>query len=301
MAQQQWLDEARVVAGWDRERPVLSLFERTLDNLPDGVMLVGADRSVLYTNRAFERMWGLTPQIWAHWQHIVEHISRQIDDPAKFMQKVIELYGTRESSVDELHLRDGRIISRRSVPFDCAGEGFARIWIYTDVTEAWNAKIDALTGLKNRRAYARYFPEFAQAADDGLMKAVAIMDVDNFKAYNDIYGHAAGDAVLRQIGALLSSLAAGDEVAFRIGGEEFLIACKSQTETAAISFFESIRCGLEKAAIPHSGNGSEKVVTASLGLAMFRGMRDPGSLFEAVDLALYKSKSSGRNRLTLAH
>jgi diguanylate cyclase (GGDEF)-like protein len=255
---------------------------------------------VLYTNKVFERLWGLTPQTFADWQHIVEHIARQMDDPGRFLQQVDRLYGTAENSEDELHLRDGRIISRRGVPFNGDGEGFGRIWIYTDVTEAWNAKIDALTGLRNRRAYARYFPEFAQAADDGLMKAVAIMDVDNFKAYNDTYGHAAGDAVLRRIGALLSPPVVADEMAFRIGGEEFLIACKSQTEGGAISFFESIRCGLKDAAIPHSGNGGEKVVTASLGLALFRGPQDPGSLFEAADLALYKSKSSGRNRMTVA-
>lgn len=237
----------------------------------------------------------------AQWQHIVEHLARQMDDPAKFMQQVVRLYGTGEYSEDELHLRDGRIISRRSVPFKCEGEDFGRIWIYTDGTEAWNAKIDALTGLRNRRAYARYFPEFAQAADDGMIKAVAIMDLDNFKAYNDTYGHAAGDGVLRRIGALLSPPIVGDEMAFRIGGEEFLIACKNQTEGGVIAFFESIRSGLTTAAIPHSGNGSEKVVTASLGLALFRGPQDPGSLFEAVDLALYQSKSSGRNRMTLAH
>jgi PAS domain-containing protein len=112
MAEQQW-SEAGMVAGADRERPVLSLFERTLDNLPDGVMLVGADHSVLYTNKVFERLWGLPPQMLAQWQHIVEHIARQMDDPAKFMQQVVRLYGTGEYSEDELHLRDGRTISRR--------------------------------------------------------------------------------------------------------------------------------------------------------------------------------------------
>jgi diguanylate cyclase (GGDEF)-like protein len=299
MAVQQWSADG-IVAGADRGPPVLSLFERTLDNLPDGVLLVGADRSVLYTNKVFERLWGLTPQMLANWHHIVDHIASQMDDPRQFMQQVVRLYGTREDSDDELHLRDGRIISRRSVPFNCEGEGFGRIWIYTDVTEAWNAKIDALTGLRNRRAYTRYFPKFAEAEDDGLVKAVGLMDVDNFKAYNDTYGHAAGDAVLRRIGALLSPPAVGDEMAFRIGGEEFVIACKSQTEVGAIDFFESIRCALKEAAIPHSGNGKEKVVTASLGVSLFRGAQDPASLFEAVDSALYKSKSSGRNRMTLA-
>jgi diguanylate cyclase (GGDEF)-like protein len=297
---EQWSD-AEIVAGADSGRPVPSLFERTLDHLPDGVMLVGANRSILYTNQVFERLWGLTPPMLAHWDRVIEHIAGQMEDPSKFMQQVVRLYDVRENSEDELHLRDGRIIARRGVPFSLEGDGFGRIWIYTDVTEAWNAKIDALTGLKNRRAYARYFPEFARAADDGLTKAVAIMDVDNFKAYNDIYGHAAGDTVLRRIGALLSSPILGDEMAFRIGGEEFLIACKTPSEGRAIAFFESIRCGLEQAAIPHSGNGIQKVVTASLGLALFRGTQDPGSLFDAVDSALYKSKSAGRNRVTLAH
>lgn len=89
-------------------------------------------------------------------------------------------------------------------------------------------------------------------------------------------------------------------MAFRIGGKEFLIVCKSQTEEEAIGFFEPIRCGLKDAAIPHSGNGGEKVITASLGLAPFGG-RAIRTLFEVADLALYRSKSSGRNQMTVAH
>lgn len=126
------------------------------------------------------------------------------------------------------------------------------------------------------------------------------MDVDNFKGYNDVYGHAAGDIVLKQIGRLVSSRLRGDDVAFRIGGEEFLIACTARTEMGACAFFEALRLGIEAEGIPHKLNGPRRVVTASFGLAVFRGPHDPEKLFEAVDEALYVSKASGRNVVTIA-
>lgn len=83
--------------------------------------------------------------------------------------------------------------------------GSARIWIFTDITEAQSARIDPLTGLPNRRAYIREMPEFMAASSDELVKAFALLDFDLFKAYNDLYGHSAGDATLEHLGHLLQS------------------------------------------------------------------------------------------------
>lgn len=278
-----------------------SLFKHALDALPDGVLLTDASRTIIYSNRAFAALWNIPPAVRASTDelHLLHLVREQLTDPDGFFQSVERLTGSLESSDDEILFNDGRVISRRSVPFQEDGEVQARIWIFCDVTEARHANTDALTGLPNRRAYSRQFPVFVQAPDDGFVRAVGMMDVDNFKAYNDLYGHAAGDDALRTIGTILrASLKAADDLVFRIGGEEFLIACRGRTFAEACSFFETIRHGVEKAAIQHRANPLSGVVTASLGLHVFRGPQSPAKVFETVDAALYRSKADGRNRVT---
>jgi diguanylate cyclase (GGDEF)-like protein len=277
-----------------------SIFKSTLDHLPDGVLLVGADRRILYINPAFAKMWRIPAHLLdlSDRRSIFEHVATATVDPNAFVAEVQRLYGSNESSEDEIETRYGQILSRRSVPF-LEGEGTCRIWIFTDVTQARYAEIDTLTGLPNRRAYARRYPLIA-SANDGLVSGVAIMDLDNFKAYNDLYGHAAGDEVLVCIGRLLAARLGPEDSAFRIGGEEFFIACRGRTDDGVLGFFEGIRQSIFAESISHAGNPPSNVVTGSFGLACFRDPQEPKGLFDAVDRALYFSKASGRNRITLA-
>ncbi|WP_374448920.1 GGDEF domain-containing protein [Stella sp.] len=185
------------------------------------------------------------------------------------------------------------------MPFLQAEGDHGRIWIFTDVTEAWQARRDPLTGVANRRAYARRFPDFALRPDDGLLKSLAIIDVDNFKGYNDRYGHAAGDAVLIRVADVLSGLLSGeDDELFRIGGEEFVIIGKHRTAAGAGALFERLRAAIERQGIEHAGNPGG-VVTASFGVVLFRGAMHPGHLFDHADQCLYRAKEAGRNRVTI--
>jgi diguanylate cyclase (GGDEF)-like protein len=281
-----------------------SLFERALDALPDGVLLTNASRDVVYANPAFARHWNIPGEVLSEGNdnRLLKFVQDQLVDPDAFRREVERINPTSESSEDEIRLKDGRVLSRRSVPFEEDGRFEARLWIFTDVTEARHARTDALCGLPNRRAYSTDFPIFAQSADDGLIKAVGIMDIDNFKGYNDRYGHAAGDLVLRQIGNLLRHhLAKADDMVFRIGGEEFLLACKAREEGEALSFFEALRCSVAAMSLTHLSNPPYNVVTASFGLGVFRGPRDPGELFTSIDTELYQAKASGRNAISVAN
>lgn len=277
------------------------LLRKTIDNLPDGVLLVGPKKEIFYTNRMFASMWGIPAESLSGESRddLLEHVCEKVCDPEGFLLSVARSYQSGEYSHDEILLRDGRIFSRRSVPFSEDPTDFTRIWILTDVTDAKHAEVDNLTGLPNRRAYTRRFPGIA-ALDDGCYSGVAIMDVDNFKAYNDLYGHAAGDVVLADLGRLLLSRMRRDDVAFRIGGEEFLIASRDRTDAGLVDFFETIRGEIEAKKIAHDGNPPRGVVTASFGLSVFAGPRNPRSLFETIDRALYASKATGRNRITIA-
>jgi diguanylate cyclase (GGDEF)-like protein len=282
---------------------VRSLFERTLDALPDGVLLTDAQRRVVYANRAFSQLWRIPERLLAMRDDIVllAWVLDQLLDPIGFHNEVERLQISHESSEDEILLKDGRIFSRRSVPFGEDGSLAARIWIFTDITEARSASIDTLTGIPNRYAYSRKFPQYLAADGDGLLSSVAILDVDNFKRYNDRYGHAAGDEVLNKIGAVIRShFTNADDLFFRIGGEEFLMACRTRDTLDARTFFEALCTRVGCMGIEHGGNDPFGVVTVSMGLGVFEGPRSPADVFRHVDAALYRSKQLGRNRVTLS-
>jgi diguanylate cyclase (GGDEF)-like protein len=279
-----------------------SLFERALDNLPDGVLLVREGKTIVYANSAFEKIWNVPPGIVGTGDDsaLLPWVANQVADTAAFVGEVKRLYGSLENSEDMVPLKDGRMISRRSVPFQEDSTLHTRIWIFTDVTEARHAGIDMMTGLPNRRAYSRDFPAAVLAEDDGLVRTVSIMDIDNFKSYNDRYGHAAGDEVLRQIGALLRQrFTRSDDLVFRIGGEEFLLSSRFRESASVSSFFEEIRKGVQLAGIEHTGNSPYNCVTASFGVAIFTGPREPDAVFRHADGFLYDAKASGRNKVCL--
>lgn len=278
-----------------------SIFAKAMDVLPDGVLVSDAQRRILYANRAFFRLWRIPPPLARRRDDVklLAFVASQLVDPSQFRSEVERMHPSDLSSQDELLFKDGRIFSRRSVPF-IDDSGFrARIWIFTDITEARNAERDALTGLLNRRAYSREFPAFVAAPDPGLVKTAAILDLDNFKSYNDRYGHAAGDVVLRQTADVLSAHINGDgDRVFRIGGEEFLVAVRTRSEDDATALFANLLDAISGLGLKHEGN-PPGVVTASAGLCLFRGSREAAEIFDVADNALYRAKSEGRNRLAV--
>lgn len=168
---------------------------------------------------------------------------------------------------------------------------------------------DGLTGLKNRRSFdERLAAEWARAQGGGAPFSLLLLDVDQFKGFNDSFGHLAGDAVLQQVARLLQegvrretrSETGGEsrgESGFvaRYGGEEFVILLPGTRAQEALAVGERLRVRLESATWAH------RAVTASFGAALWqREMTAPAQLLAAADGALYQSKAAGRNRVTLA-
>ncbi|MCW6510437.1 sensor domain-containing diguanylate cyclase [Lichenifustis flavocetrariae] len=281
-----------------------SVFESALDCLPDGVLIMRDDGTLVYANAACGKTWSVSEELLRVGDEtaLAARAMHLLVDPVQLMSEPERLRNTQETSEDELLFKDGRIVSRRSVPFE-KGTGLeGRIWIFKDVTEARRAAVDDLTGLPNRHAYVRDYARAVMAHhDDGWFRSVGIMDVDNFKRYNDIYGHAAGDTLLRQLGALLREAVSNPgDLIFRIGGEEFLIFVRSERHVTITTFFEELRTRVQMATIEHAGNLPYAVATASFGVAVFKGAGDPEKVFRRADMALYCSKSAGKNKVTLA-
>ena len=166
------------------------------------------------------------------------------------------------------------------------------------------ATIDELTGLRNRRGANQVFDtEISRAKRSGISLAVIMIDVDHFKLYNDTYGHPAGDLVLQQVAeVLLAVTSRAGELAVRMGGEEFLLVLPGSTQGDAMSTAEAVKERILDLASPHEASLTEKCVTVSQGVVACvpRLHTEISDLVSAADQALYASKESGRNRITLS-
>ncbi len=163
------------------------------------------------------------------------------------------------------------------------------------------AMTDPLTGLNNRRYAMAHLARIAErAADADRSFAVMVLDLDRFKAINDTYGHAAGDAVLVEVGSRLAAHLRPVDLLARIGGEEFLIAMPDTALKTARAAAERVRraVGDTPVALPH-GRGTI-TVTSSIGLALGHG-RDATveDLINRADMALLGAKIEGRNQVTV--
>ena len=160
------------------------------------------------------------------------------------------------------------------------------------------ATTDALTGLPNRRSFDEgLLNEWRRCARSGSSLALAMIDVDYFKKFNDAYGHVAGDACLRQIAQAIAGCMKrpGDLVA-RYGGEEFAFIAPESEVAGAVLLAESICQAVRDIAIPHEGS-SLGYATLSIGVAALvpDAETDPQSLVTAADGKLYEAKETGRN------
>jgi diguanylate cyclase (GGDEF)-like protein len=164
------------------------------------------------------------------------------------------------------------------------------------------ANFDMLTGLYNRRFaedYAR--KQFAISRRNGQPLGVAMLDLDNFKEFNDVYGHEMGDCILRHFAKTVTQSIRETSLVARYGGEEFLVVLPETSTRSCVLVAERIRGAVMSMTVPSNTEKLLPQVTVSIGVAVFP--EHGGTLEEvmqASDRALYESKRSGRNRVTVA-
>jgi diguanylate cyclase (GGDEF)-like protein len=160
---------------------------------------------------------------------------------------------------------------------------------------------DGLTGVYNRRHLDEQLAqEWRRAAREDHDLALLLLDIDHFKAYNDLYGHQAGDLALKSVaGAVHGELRRAGDLLARYGGEEFAVVLPQTGLGGAMLLAENIRVAVKALAIPNAGSSAGPLLTVSLGAAVARPARQesPEGLVEAADLALYRAKQSGRDRV----
>jgi diguanylate cyclase (GGDEF)-like protein len=149
---------------------------------------------------------------------------------------------------------------------------------------------DSLTGLKNRRAFDQILKEdSSRMVRTHSSLALILLDIDDFKAFNDEFGHVSGDEALQQLARVLQSQARAYDRVARYGGEEFAIVLPDTSMAEALCMAERIRQEVQDADWPH------RPVTVSLGVAVASTAADCLSLVARADKVLYQAKETGRN------
>ena len=197
------------------------------------------------------------------------------------------------SSTDKLSLRDADYLVQLTRQ---AGLTIHRADMYAEVLKY--AALDALTGLNNRRQFEiRIKQETANSRRNNTPLCGIMIDADYFKKVNDTYGHAAGDCVLKKISEIIMHEIREYDTAFRYGGEEFFILLPGAELKEALSAAERLRRAVEKTKIDIKTEAKKYInITISLGICRFDETMEAEEFVQLADKALYKAKSSGRNR-----
>lgn len=163
---------------------------------------------------------------------------------------------------------------------------------------------DGLTGIANRRYFDEFLErEWQRAKREKTSLALVMVDIDFFKAYNDTYGHIAGDDCLKLIANMLEAMPKrAIDIVARYGGEELAIVLPETDEQGAKIVAEKVRSGVEELGIEHRQSSISKNVTVSVGVAVMIPEQDarPSTLIAAADQALYLAKGEGRNCIRMA-
>lgn len=294
-----------------------------LAGVSDGIAMFDRFGVLVYCNDQYRQMFSRSVDIRQPGRHIndilraVAATGEQKGIPPGLEEEwVEEVASTLDTAGDqEIELWDGRWLQVKTRPTD---DGTALI-VVSDISTIKHAEAalremteqlrrlaatDGLTGLANRRAFdAALAEEIARARRTGLPLSVLLADVDRFKAYNDIYGHQAGDDALKSVGrSLREALRRPGDVAARYGGEEF-VAILPNTDAAGAAFLaDSFRETLKALAVRHRA-ADAGILTVSVGVARLEPDDGDGAaerLLQRADAALYAAKAEGRDRVVVS-
>jgi diguanylate cyclase len=156
------------------------------------------------------------------------------------------------------------------------------------------AKTDRLTGLYNRHHYDEVIDRLIKANGDFYLVA---FDIDFFKKVNDTYGHNAGDYVLESFAKMVKSMLRGFDLVFRMGGEEFVVILEDVDDSSAYKIVDRIRVQIENNQLKFENHTIK--FTVSAGISKRHSDDDKSSVLDRADKLLYKSKDTGRNKITM--
>lgn len=286
------------------------------------------ERRVIIWNRACERLTGVAAEevlgTRDHWQSFYQEARPTLADlvaqdrgdeldslyPQAAKSGHVDGQLAAESWCDMPRFGERRYLSVDAIPiFGEHGKLEAVVQTLRDITDEKAAQValeqlatlDGLTGLANRRCFDNTLSaEWSRALRQQQPLSLLMVDVDNFKAYNDANGHLGGDECLKRIAAAVSREMRANDLVARYGGEEFAVILPNQSLKGAAIVAERIRCRVEQLKVPN-GRGANEHVTVSIGAATAIASSNSTAcqLVATADAALYRAKHMGRNRISL--
>lgn len=294
-------------------RKAASLQRAVIEAATDGILAVSNDGKVVTYNQRFLDFWHIAPHyLNTHsYSDLLDLVSQHLVDPAFFLQKVQELNADPDlSSFDTLRFKDGRLAERHSQPQRLDEQIVGRVWSFRDVTEREQAHAeihrlafhDALTMLPNRRLLTdRLQQALPYSARSGHRGAVLLIDLDNFKTLNDTLGHDKGDLLLQQVAQRLVGCVRESDTVARLGGDEFVVMLEGLSLHAKEAATQAETVGKKILATlgqPYQLADCQNRSTPSIGMTLFFGHQTSiDELLKQADLAMYQSKTAGRNTL----
>ena len=277
-------------------------FETTLAAIADAVVTVLADGRIDFVNAAARRL--LAVDMEEVHGVPVDEIVRLLDEEANRIDIVAHGGAEVRRGSGYLRTRNGTIDVAYVASRIDAEEG-GTVVVLRDVTDeqrvalrlSFEAAHDPLTGLQNRRAFTERLDEAVRGARErGEHHAVGFLDLDRFKIVNDRFGHAVGDRLLREIGAVMGRVVRGGDVLARIGGDEFALLLANCRVDDARRVVEKLRDAVDAYRIGHLGQ--RLGVGISIGLAPIEADTPSGTQALAdADAACYQAKAAGRNAI----
>lgn len=286
-----------------------------LNNLRDGVYFVDIDRRILFWNKAAERITGYTSEEIVGkccQETLLNHINEEGHPLCVCSCPLFETLAdgkTRKARVFVRHKDGYRIpVFVHIVPVEENGEIIGAVETFSRASKtvyddnliehlSCVATHDALTSLPNRH-YIESFLEYKykEYKRFGRLFAVAFADIDNFRDFNNTYGHAVGDLVLSGIGETMMKSHRNTDLIGRWGGEEFIGIYSINEPSEAVSIGERFRQLFLDTKIEHKGE--RLTITASVGVAVIKDTDTVQTLQERADELMYQSKKGGKNRVT---
>ncbi|MBY3033605.1 diguanylate cyclase [Rhizobium leguminosarum] len=311
-------------AALERElRKSKNLLSHAMAGMSDGIAMYDSKGFLVFCNDQYRAAFPLSGDarvVGAHISDILRRVAETGErtgipdnDREEWIRSVSATLHSNKDEEVQLHNGDWRSIRTR-----LAEDGTAMA-VVSDITATKQAEIalrlsaeqlkslaetDGLTGMVNRRAFDEAFArETAGSARKNTPFSLLMVDIDRFKAYNDTYGHPAGDQCLRVVSRCLrQSVSRPADIVARYGGEEFVVLLPATSAKGAMIVAEQFARLLSQENIVHTGSEFGRV-TASIGISCATGATlriNPNRLLSEADAALYDAKTQGRNRI-LAH
>ena len=292
------------------------LYKQMLDSTDEGIYFVDRERKITFWNKGAERITGYSAEEVIN-THCYDNLLNHIDDNGTQLchtgcpvNKTIEDGNNREANVYLHHKLGHRVPIRvRAIPIIINGHIQGAVELFNDNKLLFSlnkdldkykvlAIKDQLSGLYNRRYLESYID--SRIAEYNLYQiqfGIAMIDIDNFKAFNDTYGHSVGDDVIVMVSNTMKNSLRDSDVVGRWGGEEFLIVFYGINEENLFVTAEKIRSLIENSFIKYK----DKVlkVTVSIGTTMYKSKETMSEAINRADKMLYNSKSKGRNRTSI--